>query len=217
MDNDDLRRGRATVHKKFDEATALLVGDTLFCDAAALLAGSLPTRWQPSEAQELSGAQRLAMLQVLTRSGGSSGIVLGQVQDLLHTGNRSGSVSQEEVVETYRKKTGSLIGAACAMGAIAAHASPEVVEGFLTFGELLGTAFQIVDDLLDDSSASGKTPGKDRSQDKKNLISVLEPDAARQLAGSYTQEALAQLPRYCDTYALSLLRQFAESLLYRTH
>ncbi len=216
MDNDDLRRGRATVHKKYDEATALLVGDTLFCDACGLLAGSLVKRWHSGERVELSAEQRLGMLQLLTRSSGSSGIVLGQVQDLLHTGNQARAVTQAEVVETYHKKTGSLFAAAAAMGALAAHATPEVVEGFRLFGGLLGTAFQIVDDLLDDSTLSGKTPGKDRRQNKKNLISVLPAGEARHLAETYTHDALAQLARCADSYALSRLRQFAETLLLRT-
>ena len=155
MDNDDLRRGRATVHKKFDEATALLVGDTLFCDACALLAGSFTPAWQSTLGEELSPTERLALLQILTRSAGSSGIVLGQLWDLQHTGVLSRPLSPPEIIDTYRKKTGSLLGAACAMGAVAAQAPREIVTQFNEFGELLGTAFQIIDDLLDESAANG--------------------------------------------------------------
>jgi geranylgeranyl pyrophosphate synthase len=215
MDNDDLRRGRATVHKKFDEATALLVGDTIFCDACAVLAGSFGAAWSGYAAQDATPLQRLQMLQVLTKSSGSSGIVLGQVQDLQHTGGENQLISLDEIVATYRRKTGSLLAAACAMGAISAQAAPEVVARMSEFGALLGTAFQIIDDLLDDSASNGKTPGKDRSQDKKTLISLVSPQAARELAAVYTEEALALLDRSVDAVQGATLREFAHSLLSR--
>jgi geranylgeranyl pyrophosphate synthase len=162
MDDDDLRRGRPTCHKAFDEATAILAGDAL--QAAAF-----------GSAAELGGEAVL----VLARDSGSLGVVGGQQDDLDAEGKQHDAALLERI---HRRKTAALIRASCELGAIAGAASPTQRAALAAYGEALGLAFQIADDVLDvtaTAQALGKTPGKDAAQGKLTYVAVHGLDAAR--------------------------------------
>ena len=175
MDDDDLRRGRPTVHKAFDEATAVLVGDGLQSLAFRHLL-SLPDPRAPALAALLAeGAWRM---------------VVGQTLDIAAEGRR---LSELEVLQLMAAKTGALIAASVAGGAIAATGS---VSGLYPVGQRLGLAFQIADDLLDltsDAATLGKAAGKDAAAGKATLPALLGIEEARRRAESACSEALAPL------------------------
>ncbi len=173
MDDDDLRRGRPTCHKAFDEATAILAGDALQTAAFAAAA-------------EL-GAEAVV---VLARDAGSLGVVGGQQDDLDAEGKPLDAALLERI---HRRKTAALIRASCEIGAIAAEAGPAQRQALAAYGEALGLAFQIADDVLDVTATAatlGKTPGKDAAQGKLTYVAVHGLDAAR--AEGARQARLAQ-------------------------
>jgi geranylgeranyl pyrophosphate synthase len=166
MDDDDLRRGRATVHVAFDEATAVLVGDALLTLAFEVL----------SEAPE--GAR---MTRVLSEAVGAAGMVGGQSLDL----SLSPEAGLEELRDMHLRKTAALFGAAAQMGAIAAGADEAAEQVARDYGLALGLCFQATDDLLDvtgDAATLGKTPGKDANLGRFTLVSLLGIERARQEA-----------------------------------
>jgi farnesyl diphosphate synthase/geranylgeranyl diphosphate synthase type II len=175
MDDDDLRRGRPTVHKAYDEATAVLVGDGLQSLAFAhLLSGAEPA------------AARLARL----LADNATLMVEGQARDMAGEGQR---LSEPEVMELMSTKTGALLAASVAGGALAAGASVEVV---YPWGLKLGLAFQIADDLLDltaDTATLGKRAGKDAAAGKSTLPALVGIPEARRRAEALLEEALAAL------------------------
>ncbi len=181
MDNDDLRRGRPTTHKAFDEATALLVGDALLTDAFTLI----------DHTPELADSQKLALILTLSRAAGGQGMVYGQALDMLWTA-RSG-YGREDLDAIHRHKTGCLIEASCVMGAIAAGATREQQSLLAKFGAHVGLAFQIIDDLLDTKTAIGKTTGKDAASGKLTYLSLMSPAEAEDRAQTLTETALACL------------------------
>src|SRR5690606_26226298 len=149
---DDLRRGRPTAHKKFNEAYAILAGDGILADAFRILTDPAFTPLAPKTTVEL--------VQTLAKLSGSSGMVAGQACDLhfesvQHTGI-------ETLENIHRLKTGQLMGASMALGAISAGTSTAISEKYFSIGVDLGLVFQIVDDLLDDRPGTGKSQGKDR-------------------------------------------------------
>ena len=155
MDDDDLRRGKPTCHRAFDEATALLAGDALQGLAFEILA-------------EHDDPRRAAIIRVLARAIGVQGMAGGQAMDLAAVGK---ALSPREVEEMHRRKTGALIHAAVLAGALAAPrpVAASVREAIGGYGEAIGLAFQIIDDILDDEGsreALGKTPGADRARGK---------------------------------------------------
>ncbi len=159
MDDDDLRRGRATCHKVFGEALAVLAGDALLTEGFALLA-RVP-----------SGAGHVA---ALARAAGAEGMVGGQALDL-----EPGSAPVEEI---HRRKTAALLGAAAEMGALSAAMPDEALVRARLFGIALGRAFQATDDILDVTGTSeslGKTPGKDQRAAKPTLVAALGLEGAR--------------------------------------
>ena len=175
MDDDDLRRGRPTVHKAFDDATAVLVGDGLQSLAFAHLLASPDPR----------AAQLAALL-----AQGAFRMVEGQALDLAAEGR---ALSEGEVLTLMARKTGALIAAAVTGGAVAATGS---AQGLLAVGERLGLAFQIADDLLDvtsDAATLGKAAGKDAAAGKATLPSLLGVAAARRRAEAACDEALRLL------------------------
>jgi farnesyl diphosphate synthase len=181
MDDDDLRRGRPTVHKAYDEATAILVGDGLQTLAFAVLAD------EPA----LEPAQRLRMLSILARASGSLGMVGGQAVDIASEGRR---ISLEELQSLHARKTGALILSALQLAAAAADAAADVERRLETYGRHIGLAFQIQDDVLDETATTevlGKTAGKDLAQHKSTYPSLLGLDTARQRAASLFEEARA--------------------------
>jgi geranylgeranyl diphosphate synthase type II len=184
MDNDDLRRGRPTSHVVFGEALAILAGDALLTHAFHVLAAS------PGD---LPPARRLRAMAVLSRAAGLGGLIGGQAVDL----QSEGKVVDAETLEfIHRHKTGALMRASAEVGAILGGGSEEAVARLARFGEELGLAFQIVDDILDvegDSAALGKTAGKDQKAGKATYPAVHGIEAARRRAGELAEGAIALL------------------------
>jgi geranylgeranyl pyrophosphate synthase len=197
MDDDDLRRGRPTCHKAFDEATAILAGDAL-----------------QTLAFEASAAINAEAVTVLARASGSRGVVGGQQDDLDAEGQPidQSPATRARLERIHRGKTAALIRASCELGAIAAGANASMRSALRTYGEAIGLAFQVADDVLDataSSSALGKTAGKDAAQGKLTYVAVHGLDAARREAERLEQEALAALaPLGVPANALRALGRF---------
>jgi farnesyl diphosphate synthase len=176
MDNDALRRGQPTVHKAFDEATAILAGDGLLTFAFDLL--SRPETHP-------SGAVRIALVNLLARAAGLGGMVGGQMLDLAAEGRFAAgplTLDEGEVTTLQAMKTGALLRFGCLAGAILGEASAEKREALDQYGSALGRAFQIADDLLDvegDAAMVGKSTGKDAAAGKATLVGVLGPAEAK--------------------------------------
>ncbi len=184
MDNDDLRRGRPTAHRRFDEARALLGGDALLTDAFRVL----------SDSRFGAGPEvQLAWIRELAQAAGGSGMVLGQALDLHWTGK--GVRDARELDRIHRHKTGCLLAASCAMGAMAARPGDETVDAFRDFGFAIGLVFQIVDDLLDLEGGTGKGQGKDQRDGKLTYLSLMSAEEARARAERLTSEACETLRR----------------------
>jgi len=191
MDDDDLRRGRPTVHKAFDEATAILAGDALLTLAFELLAG---------EDAAADPAVRIALVQLLARASGLGGMVGGQMLDLAAEGRfdagRPMALAEAEIRRLQAMKTGALLLAAVEAGAILGGASAAERGALAAYGRALGAAFQIADDILDvDGSAEavGKKVGKDQAAGKGTLVSALGLPAARLRLQELVGEAQAAL------------------------
>ena len=172
MDDDDLRRGKPSCHKQYDDATALLVGDALQSQAFECLAST-------------SAAQALKQVQVLAKATGSRGMCGGQSIDLQSTGKL---LSREALETMHQYKTGALIEAAALLGAYAAENTAQPLIDTLThFSQHMGLAFQVVDDILDataDTQTLGKTAGKDALQEKSTYVSLLGLEEAKALANT---------------------------------
>jgi farnesyl diphosphate synthase len=182
MDDDDLRRGRPTVHRKWDEGTAVLVGDALLTFAFELLT-------DPAAGDD---DQRVDLVATLARSAGARGMVLGQAQDIAaETACRA--LTLEEITELQGNKTGRLIEWPAQAGAILGRADPAPL---LAYARAVGLAFQIADDILDvtgDSARAGKAVGKDAAAGKATFVSLLGLDGARARAEALVDEACAAL------------------------
>jgi farnesyl diphosphate synthase len=179
MDDDDLRRGQPTVHRAFDEATAILAGDALLTYAFDLVA---------SDNSLLAAETRIELATGLARAAGLGGMAGGQALDLEA---ETSSPDERGVITLQAMKTGALIRYACEAGAIAAGASSGDRERLAEFGSAIGLAFQLADDLLDVSSnaaAMGKATGKDAAAGKATLVALHGPNwARRQLSGLVAQ------------------------------
>lgn len=187
MDNDELRRGQPTVWKAFDEATAILAGDGLLTFAFELLA-------RPST--HADAGVRAALVLALAEASGGAGMVGGQVLDLASEQGASDLHSLAGVTTIQRMKTGALIRFSAEAGAILAAASPERRAALRKYGEALGAAFQIADDLLDaegDAGATGKAVGKDAAAGKATFVTVLGADGARAQLAELNDTAHAAL------------------------
>ena len=181
MDDDNLRRGKPTCHRAFDEATAILAGDALQTQAFEILASGLELSVTPSE--------RLEMLALLARASGAAGLAGGQAIDLQAT---TVDASLDTVERMHALKTGSLIRASVSLGALAASASAEVLTTLDQFAQNLGLAYQVIDDVLDgtvDTPILGKDSGSDRDADKPTYLSILGEHDARQFAGKLHHSA----------------------------
>ncbi len=193
MDDDDFRRGRPTLHKKFGEALAILAGDALLTEAFGLLAAH--------------SSAALAVAE-LSRAAGAAGMVGGQVLDIEATGHK---VSLEELTALHRGKTGALLAAAIRVGAKIGDANEADVAKFARFGEALGLAFQIIDDVLDvtaDLATLGKDPGSDRAAGKTTFVDLLGVEGARAHAQTVMAEGLAALESFGPR--ANLLRSIAK-------
>ena len=183
MDNDDLRRGRPTLHRAFDEATAILVGDGLQVLAFSMIA----------HAPDLTSGQRVSMIDRLALASGFNGMVGGQYRDIEATGT---ALTLPDLQAMHAMKTGALIRAGLALGGIAAGGSKPQLQALDDFGRHIGLAFQVVDDILDvesDSATLGKTGGKDEAAHKATYVSLLGLDGARSEAGRLLSAAMAAL------------------------
>jgi farnesyl diphosphate synthase len=181
MDDDDLRRGRPTVHKAYDEAIGILVGDALQTSAFEVLANT----------DALNAEQKLRMIRALAHASGSLGMVGGQAVDMASE-NKTLTLAQLESL--HARKTGALILVTCQLAAIAANASDAASEALQHYGRCIGLAFQIQDDVLDqiaDTATLGKTAGKDLAQHKSTFPSLLGLEQARQRADALFEEARA--------------------------
>ena len=184
MDNDDLRRGRPTVHKAFDEATAILAGDGLLTLAFEILA-SPDTHPNPAVRADLGLA--------LARASGVSGMAGGQMYDLEAPGKTLG---EADIRLLQAMKTGALITFGCVAGGILGEASAGDIAALRAYGDALGAAFQLADDILDvegDAALVGKATGKDTEAGKGTLVSLFGIDAARVKLAELKAEALAAL------------------------
>ena len=200
MDNDSLRRGKPTCHVKYDEATALLVGDALQTQAFDVL--SRPTG--------LPAERQIAMLSTLAKASGSLGMAGGQAIDLANVGK---AMNQAQLEQMHSLKTGALIRAAVVLGALACpDLDSDDVRTLDKYAAKLGLAFQVIDDVLDceaDTATLGKTAGKDSDNDKPTYVKLMGLQAARAYAETLTAEAATLLePFGAKALHLRLLAEF---------
>ena len=194
MDDDDLRRGRPTVHRAFDEATAILVGDALQTLAFDILAD--PATHRDAEV-------RAELVLTLARAAGLGGMAGGQMLDLAAEGRfgdgLNTALDEAAVLRLQSMKTGALIEAAVEMGAILGRAGADERAALKVYARALGAAFQIADDLLDAEGAAasvGKATGKDAAAGKATLVGLLGIDGARVRLAELTKGAIAALERF---------------------
>jgi len=183
IDNDVLRRGRPTCHVQFGEAIAILAGDALFSAAFEIVA----------ESTLVSPAQRLAIVEVLARASGTRGLVSGECADILAEGKQ---LDLEALESIHRRKTGALFAASCEIGAIAGDGSPAECAALAQYGEAIGLAFQIADDVLNVVStpeALGKATGSDQDRQKATYPGLIGVEASLERARSLAETAKSQL------------------------
>lgn len=186
MDNDLLRRGKPTVHVRYGQAMALLAGDALQALAFEVLTPDTDT---------IPGYLQAQLCAQLARAAGCAGMAGGQAIDLASVGL---SLSEAQLQEMHRLKTGALLQASVVMGASCAQAPASVGAVLADYGAAIGLAFQVVDDILDvtaDAATLGKTPGKDAQANKPTYVSLMGLDNARAYAASLHAQALAALQR----------------------
>jgi farnesyl diphosphate synthase len=204
MDNDVLRRGKPTVHVRYGQAQALLAGDALQALAFELLCDIDPA------------PVALALARQLAVAAGHSGMAGGQAIDLAGVGC---VLTQAELEDMHRRKTGALLQASVTMGATLAGATAPAMQALQVYGQALGLAFQVVDDVLDvvaDSSTLGKTAGKDAAADKPTFVALLGLAGAQ----AYAQALLRQAHQALDGAGLAdpqILRRLADWVVVRTH
>ena len=209
MDDDDLRRGQPTSHVAFGEAMAILAGDALLTRAFEVLAADLP---DPVVAAECC--------RVLASAGGSDGMVGGQVADLAATNTSPESVDDPLQVlgDIHRRKTGRLLAASLELGAVVAGAEKQVRESLLDYGQQVGLAFQVADDLLDvegDINRTGKTSGRDAHLGKWTYPALAGNDKSRRLARNCIASACAAVEPLGE--AGEPLKVLAEFVIERDH
>jgi geranylgeranyl pyrophosphate synthase len=205
MDDDDLRRGKSSLHKAYDEATAILVGDGLQARAFELI----------TQAPQIDAQQKVAMLGVLAGAAGFRGMVGGQFIDIQVTGT---DLQLGELQAMHALKTGALIRASLAIGGIAAGATKDQLAALELYGTHIGLAFQVVDDILDvegDTQTLGKTRGKDSEADKPTYVKLLGLEGAKAEARQLLAAALAALENFGD--CADHLRDLADYIVQRNH
>jgi geranylgeranyl diphosphate synthase type II len=209
MDDDDLRRGKPSNHKMFDEATAILAGDGLLTDAFDFMAGV------GAGDGGIPPANVLAALRVVARAAGAPGMVGGQALDMEYTG-RAG-VALEEMAAMHAMKTGALLRASCLSGALLAGADADAQARIGDYGAHIGAAFQIVDDILDevgDEAEIGKPVGSDAEQGKTTYPSLLGVERSRALARERADAAIERLSPFSGPDA-DFLRSLASYIVDR--
>jgi len=207
MDNDVLRRGKPTVHVKYGEAGALLAGDALQTLAFELLT--------PSDS-DIPAQVQAGLCGLLARGAGHAGMAGGQAIDLASVGDQ---LTLEQLQRMHRCKTGALLETSVVMGAVAAQANADTTQALFSYGQALGVAFQVVDDILDvtaDTAVLGKTAGKDADNDKPTYVSLLGLQGAQQEAARLAVQAQQALAHsgLTDT---RVLQSLANWVLQRKH
>ncbi|MBQ4091194.1 MAG: polyprenyl synthetase family protein [Clostridia bacterium] len=185
MDDDDLRRGKPTVHKVYGDAMAILAGDGLLTDAFSMCAMN----------PHVTGDCAAAAVGVLSGAAGSFGMVKGQVMDLY---GESHELDERQLVELHMGKTGAMICASVQLGCLAAGIYPndEITERLTLFAQKIGLVFQIIDDILDVTASEaelGKKTGSDENKNKTTFMKFFTPDTAREYAEQLTSEAIAEI------------------------
>jgi len=178
MDNDDFRRGKPTNHKVFGEAVAVLTGDALLTMAMEVLSSA---DYQPSI--------RCRLINMLTKAAGTYGMIGGQVLDMV---SASVILTEQQLENLHSMKTAALIRFACVAAPVALESGTEIEEAFGEYGNFVGLAFQIVDDILDIEGTTetlGKTAGKDRKHQKVTYPSLIEIEKSRKLAEDFVDRA----------------------------
>ncbi|MCP1243389.1 polyprenyl synthetase family protein [Acetobacter lambici] len=184
MDDDDMRRGQPSTHRKFDEATAILAGDALQTKAFEILADALT---------HASADVRIDLIQSFAEASGAAGMVGGQMIDMEGEGR---ALPLDEVRHLHALKTGCLIRYSAEAGAILGQASPDLRKRLRAYGANIGAAFQIADDVLDATATAeelGKTAGKDEASGKSTFVALLGIDGAKNEAARVTEAAIAEL------------------------
>jgi farnesyl diphosphate synthase len=211
MDDDDLRRGQPTLHKAFDEATAILAGDALLTLAFDVMA-------RPQTHPD--AAIRVALVTELARAAGLGGMAGGQMLDLAAEGRfaaQAAQLGENDILTLQAMKTGALLRFACIAGAILGNASPDERQALARYGEALGKAFQIADDLLDvegDAATVGKATGKDAAVGKATLVGILGIETAHARLAALVAQAHAALAGFGERAAI--LRTAADFVAERT-
>lgn len=203
MDNDDFRRGKPSCHKQFDEAQALLAGDALENYAFEVIASD----------DKLSFEQRVKLIKCLSRNVGVMGMIGGQVIDVKNEGSR---LDGESLLKMYSMKTSALIKCACEMGVICAGRD-DMLPVAEEYGECLGLAFQIVDDILDitaDEKLLGKPVHSDEEQNKSTYPAIFGLEAAKAKAAELTDRAMAAIEKLPDN---GFITELTASLLKRQY
>ena len=208
MDNDDLRRGKPTCHKAFDEATAILAGDALQAAAFEILA--------TDSSIEVGAAARLKMLACLLKASGSQGMVGGQAIDLGSVGTR---LTLPELENMHIHKTGALIRASVNLAALSKpDLDPSIAKQLDHYAKCIGLSFQVKDDILDvesDTATLGKTQGKDVDNDKPTYPALLGLAGAKQKAQELHEQALGSLSSFGSE--ADLLRELSLYIIERSH
>lgn len=202
MDNDDLRRGKPTCHKQFDEATAILAGDALLTEAFRILAFELP---------EFDPLKRIELIKILSEHSGQCGMVYGQQQDIYFESKKA---NLDELKDIHQYKTGCLIQAPLLMASVICN--PNDSTHWLAIGKAMGQAFQIQDDILDvigDSAKLGKNTGSDELLNKSTYVSILGLEKANEEVERYYHEALHAI--YALQINHGLMIGILESLVHR--
>ncbi|KQV91039.1 geranyl transferase [Massilia sp. Root351] len=209
MDDDELRRGKPTVHVAYDEATALLVGDALQSQAFLVLADAAA-----ADGAALPPGRLAAMLRLLAHASGSAGMCGGQAIDLDSVGL---SLTLEQLERMHQLKTGALLRASVVLGALAGKDLDQTeLTALNDYARAIGLAFQVVDDVLDataDSATLGKTAGKDAADNKPTYVSILGLEPSRELAETLRRDAHAALAPFGEK-ALRL-RELADLIVQR--
>lgn len=207
MDDDDLRRGRPTVHKAFDEATAILVGDALQSLAFQILSADHAT---------LDTGRRLAMVQLLSKAAGATGMVGGQSLDFEAVGLK---LDIQQLEKMHSLKTGALIRCAVLLGGMSCESTSEAqMSALAAYADHIGLAFQVQDDILDvigDTTQLGKPQGSDSDKNKPTYVSLLGLDEAKALANTLSDKAIAALQGF--PASADPLRELAAYVVSRLH
>lgn len=203
MDNDDLRRGMPTSHKKFGEATAILAGDALLTKAFEVV-----SQYSGSET-----ARAMRAINILAVSAGTEGMIGGQIVDME---SENKTITLDELRYLHLNKTGAIIRSACAIGALMSGADETEIQAVDEFAKNLGIAFQIQDDILDVEGTEeelGKPIGSDAEENKNTYVSLLGAEKSRELSLSYSEKAKKALETFGEN--AEFLRELTDYLTER--